>query len=125
MTKRSKSFYVALFCFLRDKFAINPSNTMSDYEKAPRLAAQNVWVDVDVNGCLFHYTQALYRRAKKLPLLRSALRYRRGDTVSKNIMKMYLRLPLVPVDNIEVAFEEIKRHTSNMGLEATFRQFEE
>lgn len=125
MTKRIKSLYIALFEFLRDKFAINPANTMSDYEKGPRLAAKEVWMNVEVNGCLFHYTQALYRRAKKMPLLRSGLRHRRGDNLTKNILKMYLRLPLVPVNSIEEAFIEIKRHTINMGLAGTFLHFEE
>ena len=43
-------------------------NVMSDFEKALRNSISLVWPEAKVQGCYFHYCQALWRYANKLGL---------------------------------------------------------
>ena len=58
MSDRSKESYISVFRAIRD---ILPSTCvasfMLDYEKATWAAIKEVFPDVLIKGCLFHYSQ--------------------------------------------------------------------
>lgn len=66
---------------------------MSDFEKAARGAAREVWPNARIAGCNFHFTQALRRRANFNQILSRELRI---NNQAKFALKLFFRLSLIP-----------------------------
>lgn len=43
---------------------LNPASMMCDYEKAIEIAAKNVWPNIAVHGCYFHFKQAIVKKLR-------------------------------------------------------------
>lgn len=56
MTRKTIEAYVDVFHFLKNK-GIEIKNIMTDFEPASRRAAQEVFPDVKLWGCQFHFGQ--------------------------------------------------------------------
>ena len=69
---------------------------MADFEVASRTAIRNVFGNVAVKGCWFHYTQAIMRRAKMIGIERA---YRPSELVNTTIRRLF---GLAFVDSTEV-----------------------
>ena len=70
---KSRDMYMRLFRHLRDvadqhQLQFNPRTLLVDYEAAVKRAAEEVFDDVSVKGCFFHYTQCIWRKAQHLGL---------------------------------------------------------
>lgn len=65
MTSRKKRLYKEIFNFLRSELFVNPERFTSDYETAMRGAAKQVWPNIEMPGCTFHYRQAMRRNYMK------------------------------------------------------------
>lgn len=73
LTGKMETLYTRLFAIIAElavenNFAIAVTNVMVDFEIAIRNAIQHQWPNVTVNGCYFHYCQALYRKMSSLNL---------------------------------------------------------
>lgn len=65
MTHKKKALYKAVFEYLKNELSVDASSVMSDWERAIRSAAREIWEHVELSGCYFHFTQALKRQARK------------------------------------------------------------
>jgi len=73
MTHKTKDLYSHVFQHLRltaelNGFSLNPTLAMCDFEQALRGGIQNVFPQVKLGGCYFHFVKALYEKVKKLGL---------------------------------------------------------
>lgn len=102
MSNRKKKLYIAVFAYLRDRFGINPAHFMMDFETSSRKAAREVWPDIKVYGCNFHFNQAVRRKAKSLPRLSLALQRNRA---ARTTLKMFMRISLLPADRVKKGFK--------------------
>ncbi|KAI5722060.1 hypothetical protein M8J76_003126 [Diaphorina citri] len=70
MTSRTSTGYQAVLNYV----VRPPASLMADFEPALRSVFTRLWPGIDIKGCWFHYTQALWKRAvsthRLLPLLR-------------------------------------------------------
>lgn len=80
--------YIAAFEAYQTTFRmIRPAIVMTDYEQAIRSAVRQTWPAADLRGCLFHFAQALYRKAKDLHLT---------TTPEMETVQMAMNLPYLP-----------------------------
>ena len=72
MTTKSQALYIAVLERISSKVPhFKPSASMSDWEIAPRNALKEVFPQIGIYGCWFHYTQCIWRKTKKLGLSHS------------------------------------------------------
>ena len=75
-----------------------------DFEQACWIALRQVFNDIKLFGCLFHYNQAIFRNVQKLGL---AVPYK-NDQVIKSLVKSLFSLPFLPSKNMVQEFKELK-----------------
>lgn len=121
MTSRRKIMYRELFRYMKDHLHINAASFMSDFEKAERSAAREVWIGILVLGCNFHFVRAIYQKA--FQLMGSAVKGRNSDPNTKFVVKLFQRLSLLPKENIEEGLSEIRNFIRNNRLTQNFREF--
>ena len=97
MTSKSERLYKEVFASIRLLLPrFEPEVFLCDFERGLTNAIEQTWQDSQVFGCLFHFTQALYRKFGKLG----------GVTTFKGKERVYLWLthfyvlPHVPADRI-------------------------
>lgn len=81
----------------------NICKVVADFEKAMWKAVTAVFPDVSVNGCLFHWSQSVWRKTQDLGL---AAAYRENGPIQSFIRKLFA-LPCLPHEHIEAAFDNL------------------
>lgn len=59
--------YLKMFCLIQDKameinLIFSPQNFHLDFEKTVHQTIKNLFPNCNINGCLFHYSQAILRK---------------------------------------------------------------
>jgi len=78
---------------------LTPSSAMADFEEASVTAFRQVFGDVNVTGCWFHYTQPITKRVQKLGLKDEYV----SDVDVKDIVRCLFGSPLLPASEIRDA----------------------
>ena len=101
LNNKSESLYQQLFIRLAVLIpALKPTSIMTDFERALRNAIMQVFPNVTLHGCWFHYTQAIMKNARKhLPAA-----VRNEQNVKSWVMSV-MSIPLLPANNIHGAFD--------------------
>lgn len=106
MSRKTSAAYTAVFKFIEENiFELNPKSFMTDYESAMRKGLMAVYPSVQLNACWFHYSQAVVRKASKIPNFFKELR---KDENLDRIFHKFLALPLLPHHEIFNAFTMLK-----------------
>lgn len=112
MSKRTNAAYTSAYKYIHENIlTLECRFAMSDYELAMRNGLRSVVPSVDVNGCQFHYAQALNRVAKRIPGLLALIYNNPQATV---LYRKLLYLPLLPADRIIEAFNAISLLATNL-----------
>lgn len=127
MEGRKYEDYFYLFEFLRDALQINPGSLMADFEKAVRKAAREVWPACKVEGCMFHFCQALRRKARSFEEIAALFCSPSSRTrfQANKIIRMYMRLCMLPTCRIEEGLEKIVGYTKQQRHHGPFIRFNE
>lgn len=129
MSHKTEEIYTKVFQFIRD--GILPSNNCfhtprkvtMDFEMGLRNAAKNVWPEISVFGCNFHYCQALRRNAKSYDYLFKKIENCRKH---KEVLKMLMRASLLPIEMVYDGIDAIKKLIENdKDLKENFNSFME
>jgi len=105
MTRKTQALYQAVFAMVKDLVpAFNTTQVMADFEEASVAAFRQVYGDVSVSGCWFHYCQAIVKRVQKIGLKDA---YLNRDDV-KDVVRCILGLPLLPSSDIPAALQDIR-----------------
>lgn len=120
MPRRKTKHYVAVLTHIRDAVLSFdgtkriPTVLMSDFEIAQRKAARKVWPQIDVRGCLFHMNKAIRDKAKGMI---------RKNPKNCFILKMFMRLPLLPAKHIYKGFNAIVNYIKRQKVFKVFSKF--
>ena len=69
MSRKTESLYKAVIeKILEIEPEFTPDFAVGDYEDSTRNAFQTIIPSINIVGCLFHFSQAIWARAKKLKL---------------------------------------------------------
>ena len=86
MTSKSQELYSAVLESLVTLIPqFKPLALMSDWEPAPRNALKEIYPQMKIYGCWFHFTQCVWRKTQKLGLTRS---FKDNIQVSKFIRQL-------------------------------------
>ncbi|KAL1461324.1 hypothetical protein WDU94_013231 [Cyamophila willieti] len=88
-----------------------PGALMADFELAIRAAFRQMWPDIAISGCHFHYCQALWKKATSYRNIRYELL--RGGTCLKLLYNLMKVLPLLPATLIREGMAVINREAEN------------
>lgn len=125
MTHKSQDLYTAIFEYIEANICnLNPQSFMSDYEVAIRSSISRVYnlPVASVNGCFFHYAQALRKRASKTP---NMIREMKTNPEAKKVFKKFIALALLPSDKIADGFAIIQIEARNIGFSENFLEYYE
>ena len=84
-----------------------------DFEVAMCQALSSVLPQVTTSGCLFHWSQAVWRKAQELGL---QVLYHREDNTYKYIHKL-LSIPYLPAEHINAIFTKLQQKATTEPLQ--------
>ncbi|XP_052127756.1 uncharacterized protein LOC127750338 [Frankliniella occidentalis] len=87
-------------------FHLQPEIIMQDFELAAMNAAKALFPNVQIKGCLFHFSQSIWRKVASAGL-RDAFVDRDDSTIRDNFREL-VGLAFVPIAEVEQRFDEIK-----------------
>lgn len=107
-TRKNENFYRRLMNQLvlhatELNMLLSPQFIISDFELAFMNAANEMFPNSTINGCLFHLTQAIWKHTVSKGLKQP---YSDNEVVRNTVRKL-LALPFVPVEDICEVFDEI------------------
>ena len=114
MSRRSRKDYTAVFTYLKTHFLSENSTLDSavlDFEVAVWLSLKECFPGIELRGCGFHWSQAIYRQAQELHL---GPAYLKGGSITDTIKKL-LALPFLPHRLMEKIFKEMMAEASAPG----------
>ncbi len=113
MSRRTALDYKSVFKEIK-KIAgrCNVVEFVSDFEKAIWQGIKSVFPAHRVMGCAFHWTQAVFRRLKKLGL---GSLYARNVAV-KTLCRKLMSLHLLPKNDIPKCFYSLQRQAENLNI---------
>ncbi|CAD5126447.1 DgyrCDS14576 [Dimorphilus gyrociliatus] len=105
MGSKRKTAYKKLFKAIQDLTnGHSPKKVVVDFEKAIWKALSFTYPEANIKGCVFHWTQAIYRKIQELGLCKMY----KEKKAEYRIMKKLMALPFLPSDLIEPTFKTIK-----------------
>jgi hypothetical protein len=106
MSRKTTASYIAVFKYIEEKiFQLKPISFMTDYERAMRRGLYAVYPNATLNACWFHYSQAVGRKASKIPNFFKELA---KDENLDRIYHKFLAFPLLPHAQTLNAFAMLK-----------------
>ena len=115
MSQKNESLYLAVLRKIVEIVPFYPELAIGDYERAPRNALRAIFPNLNVSGCLFHYSKAIWKKVNKLDLCSS---YKRNSNLN-NWIRLMMSLPLLPQDDILPVFQTLVGDTFSLDLKPT------
>jgi len=107
LPNKSKETYVrTLRVICERKPGMDPKSILTDFEQAEINAFKDVFPNVEMRGCFFHFNQCIWRKIQGS----GELQARYQDTVDPNFafnVRKISALAFVPVEDVEKAFEDL------------------
>ena len=86
-----------------------------DFEAATWNSLRNVFPDIAIYGCIFHFVRGVYKKLQSLGL---SVPYKR-DQVTRNLIKQIYCLPFLPVRDMLVEFAGLEEEFVSNGDQMT------
>src|SRR5262249_33922791 len=107
-TTKNQNFYRRMLSKLNEHAAatnrvLAPQYVHSDFEIAFMNASREVFPNCIIHGCLFHFTQSIWRQVVNRGL---KVAYSDNEKIKSKIQSI-LALPFVPLDDVETVFNLI------------------
>ena len=114
LTNKTKETYKKAFSILKQKRPdLQPSTITTDFEKPVMDAFKNVFGNIELQGCFFHLSQAIWRKIQSIGLTNSYV----NDANSQLYCKLLAALAFLPPDEITQAFEELLDTLEDLQME--------
>ena len=108
MSRRTRKDYTRVLKAIKKKMPTRGAHlkqVVVDYEMALWQAVRDVFGDsVDVKGCVFHWTQAVWRKCQLLGLQSQYS----SDGALQSYVRKLLALPFLPAEHVEPTFQKLQ-----------------
>ena len=106
MSRRQAIDYIAVFNALINRMEgeLKLEEVVLDFELATWQSLKDVFPDIDIYGCHFHYSNAIYKKVQDFGLSNA---YRTDERV-KQLIKCLFALPLLPLREMMSQFSNIQ-----------------
>lgn len=104
MSKKSTDAYTAVFNYIEQKFNLQPTSIITDFEAALRKSINICYPGADLRGCWFHYTRAIKKKILQLGLHSLV----NSNPEARLIYNQILSLPLLPPEQFYEGYKFIK-----------------
>lgn len=106
-----------MFAHLKDVMApsLRPTEIITDYEAQIYYALGETYIDAHIGGAIFYYAQNIYKKLCTLNLSKNL----ESNSAFRNVYRMLLMLPLLPVNTIEDALGNIEIQAKEADLDAS------
>lgn len=115
MSRKTQSCYEDVFEFINNKVFNMRERiklAITDYETAMRNAINVKFVRAELSGCMFHFAQALRRKASKT---QTFLNFLRVNDEAHKIYYKFINLALLPCTVIPETFELLSEEANNVS----------
>lgn len=114
MSGKRKMDYKKVLKSVKRMLPTQPSvqNFVVDFEAGVWQAIRKVFPELEISGCVFHWTQSVWRKVQDLGLV---VAYRE-DNGSHSFIRKLLALPFLPSEHIESAFRKIQDAANTPAL---------
>ncbi|CAI6358348.1 unnamed protein product [Macrosiphum euphorbiae] len=94
---------------------------MTDFEIGLKNAFSNLYPNATLLSCWFHFVQSLWKNIKRLRYTE----YIKNNETAKMCIKMVMVIALLPINEIELGFQDITNHArlNNVDLTRFFNYF--
>ncbi|XP_068707730.1 uncharacterized protein [Montipora foliosa] len=115
MPGRKKKDYREVLKTILDLLPIAPNvqQVTLDFEKAMWAALRMIQPDVQIKGCVFHWTQALWRKIQELGMQQQYI----SDKGTYVYLRKIMALPFLPESEIMPMFEILRQEASTAALQ--------
>lgn len=103
LPNKTEGCYMHLYSKVKELVELDPITVLSDYEKASINALTTVFPNVEHQGCLFHFSQSLYRKVVELGL---RTRYHNDREFNLKI-RCFNALAFLPPTDVIGGFEDL------------------
>lgn len=102
LPRKDEATYTRMFRLLKaaaQQFGhvLDPQNVCIDFEQAMLASVQAIFPNCRIRGCLFHFSQAVWRHVQSLGLSRRYIENPRFNRVVRRVFA----LPLVPINRVD------------------------
>ncbi|XP_072382751.1 uncharacterized protein [Diabrotica undecimpunctata] len=113
---KTQEIYKKIFEYLHDLLApkLRPDEIVTEYEANLYYALGEIYVDSSIGGSVFYFTQNIYKKICSLNLAKDL----ETNNFFRNIYHLILMLPLLPVNTIVDAFNNIQTQAIDLKIEA-------
>lgn len=118
-TRKSAVSYKAIFKYIKQTFALQPAEIITDLEKGLRKAINETFPNVKLRSCWFHYCATINKKCNELGM-RTLLYSNRTARFFKN---QIVNLPLLPSSDITRAYSHIEHSIRKISFAADFERF--
>ncbi|KAI4455840.1 hypothetical protein MML48_8g00009394 [Holotrichia oblita] len=114
VNRKTQEIFKKVFQYLHDVLApnIRPHEIVTDYEANLYYALGETYLESHIGGSVFYYTQNLYKKICSLNLSREL----ETNSNFRNLYHMLLMLPLLPVNTISDALNNIELQSKELEL---------
>lgn len=121
MSKKTQTAYEHVFNFIEKKlkFSFDGMSFTTDYEKAMRNAIRNLYPEIKLVACWFHFAQAVKKNSSQI---NGFVRFLRGNKLAEDLYYKFQCIPLLPANYISSTYETLKREAYAIDKSA-FQQF--
>jgi hypothetical protein len=113
LSSKSENLYLRAFNKCQELVNMNVKNIVTDFERALVNALNISFPEAECNGCLFHLGQATYRRVGALGDIEKF----KNDSNYNIAFKKMLRLAFVPINDVSIFYEDIKKFISDNKID--------
>ena len=107
LENKTEISYTAVLQFLKRRCPrFDPDTFVVDFEAAEHNAIQAVYPDTRIQGCHFHYCQALKDRINKLPGIKE-------DAHLSQLMGCFYAIPFLPLHDVEDGYHILENNLLN------------
>lgn len=120
MSRRTAKDYKEVFKAVLEIMGgrVNVQEIVSDFELAIWRGVEEVFPNVKMSGCAFHWTQAVFRKLKKIGL---AGLYKK-NLIVKLLLKKVMTLHLLPAKKIKNSFRLLQRESRGLVISALHKK---